>query len=119
MKLMARAERDGISTAPRRDLAQHVGAQIRRRRKVRGWKLRDLAARMRTTPQTVQRLEAAKITMSMDWLDRIADALDVEPWQLLGVDGVLGRANDRATKAEMELTELRGKLCDLVNGGWQ
>lgn len=56
---------------------------IRQIRKRRGMTLRELAARVGTTPQTIQRLETAHMTVSTDWLERIATALDVRPIDLL------------------------------------
>ena len=45
--------------------------------------LRDLADRIGTTPQTVQRLETANMTVSTDWLEKIAQALEVRIADLL------------------------------------
>ena len=56
---------------------------IRQIRKRRGLTLKELASRIGTTPQTVQRLETANMTVSTDWLERIAQALDVRPIDLL------------------------------------
>ncbi|MHA1523558.1 MAG: helix-turn-helix domain-containing protein [Alphaproteobacteria bacterium] len=56
---------------------------IRQIRKRRGMTLKELALRVGTTPQTVQRLETANMTVSTDWLERIAQALDVRPIDLL------------------------------------
>ncbi|NND50431.1 MAG: helix-turn-helix transcriptional regulator [Rhizobiales bacterium] len=57
--------------------------RIRDLRKRRGLTLKELAARIGTTPQTVQRLETANMTVSTDWLDRISTALGVRPVDLL------------------------------------
>lgn len=46
--------------------------------------LKELAERIGTTAQTVQRLETANMTVSTDWLEKIARALDVEPADLIG-----------------------------------
>jgi DNA-binding Xre family transcriptional regulator len=46
--------------------------------------LKELADKIKTTPQTVQRLETANMTVSTDWLEKIARALLVEPADLLG-----------------------------------
>jgi transcriptional regulator with XRE-family HTH domain len=58
--------------------------RIREFRKLRGLTLKELADKIKTTPQTVQRLETANMTVSMDWLEKIARALLVEPADLLG-----------------------------------
>jgi transcriptional regulator with XRE-family HTH domain len=57
--------------------------RIRELRKRRGLTLKDLALRIGTTPQTVQRLETANMTVSTDWLERISAALGVRPVDLL------------------------------------
>lgn len=57
--------------------------RIRDLRRRRGLTLKELASRIGTTPQTVQRLETANMTVSTDWLDRIAAALGVRPVDLL------------------------------------
>jgi len=59
--------------------------RIRTIRKDKGLTLADLAAACTppTTPQTVGRLETGMRTLSIDWLNRIAAALDVAPELLL------------------------------------
>ena len=59
--------------------------RIRAIRKQQGLTLADLAERCDppTTPQTVGRLETGMRTLSIDWLNRIAAALRVEPQTLL------------------------------------
>lgn len=59
--------------------------RIRAIRKDKGLTLADLAAACSppTTPQTVGRLETGTRTLSLDWLNRIAAALGVEPEALL------------------------------------
>ena len=61
---------------------------IRQLRKDRGLTLSDLAARCEppTTAQTIGRLETGMRTLSLDWLDRIAQALDISPNRLLAPD---------------------------------
>ncbi|WP_164157970.1 helix-turn-helix domain-containing protein, partial [Sandarakinorhabdus rubra] len=53
--------------------------RIRDVRKARGLTLADVAAACvpPTTPQTIGRLETGTRTVSIDWLERIAAALDV------------------------------------------
>ncbi len=70
--------------------------RIREFRKLRGLTLKDLAERISTTPQTVQRLETANMTVSTDWLEKIAAALNIEPADLIARPGgreipVIGR----------------------------
>ena len=55
--------------------------RIRDIRKQKGWTLADLAVACDppTTPQTVGRLETGMRNLSLKWMERIADALGVEP----------------------------------------
>ena len=74
--------------------------QIREVRRARGMTLDDVARACQppTTPQTIGRLETGTRTVSVGWLNRIADALGVEAAQLvdhgeradLGVVAILG-----------------------------
>ncbi|MEC9368557.1 MAG: helix-turn-helix transcriptional regulator, partial [Pseudomonadota bacterium] len=48
--------------------------------------LKNLAARVGTTAQTIQRLETANMTVSTDWLERLATALGVRPLDLVEDD---------------------------------
>lgn len=56
---------------------------IRERRKLLGMTLRQLAEATGTTPQTIQRLETGNMTVSLEWMDKIAHALDTDPAKLL------------------------------------
>lgn len=60
--------------------------RIRDIRRAKGLTLQDLAARVRpepTTAQTIGRLETGTRKTSLDWLIKIADALEVHPAELL------------------------------------
>ena len=59
--------------------------RIREVRKARGLTLADVAAACvpPTTPQTIGRLETGMRTLSIDWLDRIAAAMDVPATSLV------------------------------------
>jgi transcriptional regulator with XRE-family HTH domain len=58
---------------------------IRAVRRAKGWTLDDVARRCDppTTAQTIGRLETGTRTLSLDWLNRIAAALAVEPRALV------------------------------------
>ena len=56
---------------------------IRALRKLRGMTLKDLAEAIGTTPQTVQRLETGNMTVNLDWLFALAQALGVPPSRLI------------------------------------
>lgn len=57
--------------------------RLRELRKQHGLTLQELARRVGTTPQTVQRLETASITVSVDWLERFARAFSIDPADLI------------------------------------
>jgi transcriptional regulator with XRE-family HTH domain len=67
-------------------LAQRVGANIKAARKARGRSLEKLAARIRPEPTSYQhlsRLEKGGDALNLDWVERIADALGVDPISLI------------------------------------
>lgn len=57
--------------------------RIREVRRRRGMTLQALAEKVGTTAQTIQRLETNNMTVSVDWLLRIADALELSAADLL------------------------------------
>ena len=65
--------------------------RIREVRRSRGYTLQEVAALCvpPTTPQTIGRLETGTRTVSVDWLNRIADALGVEAAELVTLPGRL------------------------------
>lgn len=65
-------------------LAKIVGFNIREQRKARGMSMKELGALCGTTPQTIQRIEMAAMTVSMDWIDRVCRALAIRPHALFG-----------------------------------
>lgn len=94
--------------------------RIRHFRRRQNLTLKELADRVGTTPQTVSRLETEVMTLSADWLERLATALGVHPTDLLEAPdrpdvpllGVLGpqAVLTRATPDESMLFELRGDV---------
>lgn len=60
--------------------------RIREIRKRRGLTLQALADRVGTTAQTIQRLETDNMMVSIDWLRRIGEALDLSPAELVATD---------------------------------
>ncbi|MEL7028266.1 MAG: helix-turn-helix transcriptional regulator [Pseudomonadota bacterium] len=57
--------------------------RIREYRKQRGWTIRDLSLKLRTSEATISRLETHQIAMSTDWLMRFGDVFGVHPADLL------------------------------------
>ena len=66
-------------TEDRCELVDEVAARIREWRKVRKLTLKDVADRISSSPQTVQRLETGNMTLSVEWIAKLAAALKVEP----------------------------------------
>lgn len=62
-----------------------VQSRIREIRKEKNLTLQDVAERAGTTAQTIGRLETGMRTLSLKWVNRIADALEVEPATLLSL----------------------------------
>jgi DNA-binding Xre family transcriptional regulator len=99
---------------------------IRAIRKQRGLTLQQLADTVGTTPQTIQRLETGNMSVSVDWLERIAGALSLEPADLLmtGPRGhrvpLLGHVTAdggvRVALAAMTATKVAGGFADEANG---
>lgn len=70
-------------TDEERALLEHVGREIRRLRRRRGWTLADLGQKMGETLQTVQKLEVATTAISVPQLHAVAQAFGVTPGALL------------------------------------
>jgi transcriptional regulator with XRE-family HTH domain len=65
---------------------QRMSTRIREFRKLRGMTLNSLAQQVGTTAQTIQRLETENMTVSLDWLERIADVFRIPAAALLVTD---------------------------------
>jgi transcriptional regulator with XRE-family HTH domain len=63
-------------------LKHQVGARIRAARQRRGLTLLQVAKECETSPQTIQRLETANMTLSMEWLELISRVLSIAPGDL-------------------------------------
>src|SRR5262245_10881067 len=102
----------------RADEAKNMKNRIRHFRRKQNFTLKDLADAVGTTPQTISRLETEVMTLSADWLERLAQALGVHPTELLEapdrpdipVLGTLGAqgALSRVTPDEKLVFSLRG-----------
>lgn len=64
------AERTGL-------LAVDVPRMLRDARKRSGLTLKGMADCMRTTPQTIQRLETGSMTLHLEWLDKFLAVLNM------------------------------------------
>lgn len=57
--------------------------RIRELREARGLTLEELAQRVGTTNQQISHLELGKRQLTVDWLRRLAAALECHPWSLV------------------------------------
>lgn len=60
--------------------------RIRAFREAQGLSLEGLATTARTTNQQISLLETGKRRLTVDWLLRLADALQCHPWELVSSD---------------------------------
>lgn len=63
-------------------------ARLREMRKAKGMTLQEVAERVKpdgTTAQTIGRLETGARTLTLSWLHRIAEAMEVDPAELLSL----------------------------------
>ena len=67
-----------------------MSTRIREFRKLRGMTLHSLAQKVGTTAQTIQRLETNNMTVSLDWLERIAGVFGIPAAALLVTDKTAG-----------------------------
>ena len=63
-------------------IEQQVGGRIRQLRTERGWTQRELATRI-GFDLTISAIERGRVSIRIDTLQRIADALEVAPRELL------------------------------------
>lgn len=91
-----------IDTEATLRLADTVAARIRAARKARGLTLQNVADRCHTSAQTIQRLETATMTLSMDWLERLCTAMAIEPFELFRPDSRLTQLTNTLREARVE-----------------
>jgi transcriptional regulator with XRE-family HTH domain len=65
------------------EITTRLGANVVRERTRRGLDQAELAKRAGTSPTTLSSIENGKAATNLALLERIAAALDCEPWQLL------------------------------------
>lgn len=83
------ASRHGTGATKAQSLNKFVGKRIREERVKSHLTLKELAKRAHTTPQTISRLETGGMTISIEWLERLASLLEREPWFFLGAPSEL------------------------------
>ena len=65
---------------------------MERLREAKGWKRPELAKRMGTTPQQIERLEKGQRGLSQKWIDKAAEALGVSPATIITPMGDIDHA---------------------------
>lgn len=60
-----------------------VSDRLRQERKRAGMTLKQVAEKTGTTPQTIQRIETNNMTVSAEWIYKIATAIGIDPKALL------------------------------------
>ena len=91
--------------------------RVRELRKERGWTLQQLADRIGTTAQTVQRLETKNMTVSTDWLERFGRAFSVDPIELLVSSGSADLALRGDIASDGRLLPLQGNEAGSLDVG--
>jgi len=90
-----------------KQLSVQIAARMRALRQLRDMTLIQIARPCGTTPQTIQRLETNNMTISVDWVACIADALNV-PVRLL-TDDTIGFDAERIEQQALALAKASGR----------
>jgi transcriptional regulator with XRE-family HTH domain len=79
----------GCYGQPGRVLADRISQNIRRVREAHGLSRLQLAQRCNpvTSSQQIERLEKGERRLTVEWIERLANALDVDPSELMAVNG--------------------------------
>jgi transcriptional regulator with XRE-family HTH domain len=112
-------------TAPENEpLAIKTGKRLRELRKARGMPLRQLAEKMCTTAQTLSRLENAEMTLSVAWIEKLCDALEIQPAMLFN-DATFNRQLDqdalcsKVLTLHFEMQRTAGSMAEFLKAnGW-
>jgi transcriptional regulator with XRE-family HTH domain len=103
-------------------LSARMCASLRALRQKRGMTLLDVAKRVgETTPQTIQRVETGKMTLTVDWIEDICRALGVDPNNLLNdraamLEARIKRMDDEAQVLRVRFIKFMQQLDDLFEG---
>lgn len=75
-----------ISDPTHKSFSDELSERFRLLRKSKGLKLIDVARLCHTTPQTIQRLETNKMTVSTEWIEKLCTALGENPKTLFSTE---------------------------------
>ena len=99
-------------------LGKRIGETIKAARKAKGLSLERLAAKIAppTTYQHMSRLEKGGPALNIEWIERIARALDIDPMELLAPD-LVNRHPTRFLLDEQVANEIARTLAEVALGG--
>lgn len=95
-------------------LASQLGKRFRQARKGRRLTLKVVAEKCATTPQTVQRLEAATMSLSADWIERLCHVLEIEPANIIQDTPHLLEMQNAMLRMREEAAVLRLRACQFI-----
>jgi len=79
--------------------------RLKQLRKARGITLDTLAAKVGTTNQQISHLELGKRQLTVEWLRRLAAALDCHPWEIVAGPETSGSREAELLKCFRSLSE--------------
>ena len=90
-----------------RDVLRKLGLRLKEIRKARGLTQEALAEKVDLSPQYLSRLEAGHQSPSLETVARLAEALDMELWELfdLGHQGTVKEVRERLRRLIQESDE--------------
>ncbi len=95
------------------ELANLYGDNIRRIRQKKGFSQDSLSEKAEISPGFLSEIENHKKTGTFDTLAKIAEALDVEPYELLLPQNYCENLDSKKTKLLMK--QLRKNVCDTMD----
>lgn len=90
-----------------------IGARLREVRQRKGLTLKDVAIATSTSPQTVQRLEAAVMPVTPSWMERLCKCYGIDPIELLGPEASW-RVQDEIIRMRAEAEAMRTRAAEFT-----
>ena len=93
-------------------LSEKIGERLKEIRKLRGFSQERLAEKVDISPRYLSRLEVGQKTPSIDTLARLAEALEVQVWELLDYrhEGTMKELRETMRKLIQEVDERQLRL---------
>lgn len=102
-----------IAETQQKSFSGELAERFRSLRKLKGYSLADVAKLCNTTPQTIQRIETNKMTISTEWIEAICKALGENPRTLFYE---VGNYQDKYYNLLNEFTRLHCEIQILKDG---